>query len=200
MTSSRRRRTYWIDIRSQGPFLIKVGSIWAGGVLLLCLLLYYLADEELGRSFYSIHLRLRNTWQVLLPAVLIAGGVSYLVTIGATLLLAMRESHRLGGPIHKFRLLFRELDKGVLDTGFRFRKGDLLFDLGESYREALGHHAERICALRDLGDSADRLLADCRHSLEKDGLSAESMRPLGETAEAVARLRNALREFRVGPS
>ncbi len=126
----RRRRRYWIDIRSQGPFLMKIASVWAAGVLLLCLLLYYLADEELGRSFYSIHLRLRNTWQILLPAVLVAGGVSYLVTIGATLLLALRESHRLGGPIHKFRLLFLELGKGILVIGFRFRNGYLLFHLG----------------------------------------------------------------------
>lgn len=195
-----RRRRYWIDIRSQGPFLLKIGSIWAAGVLLLCLLLYYLADEELGRSFYSIHLRLRNTWQVLLPAVLIAGGVSYLVTIGATLLLAVRESHRLGGPIYKFRLLFRELGNGVLDTGFRFRNGDILRELGESYREALQVQADRIRTLQELGEIADRTLAEARLSLGAHGLPAEEMRLVGDSADALARLRESLREFRIGPS
>jgi len=195
-----RRRRYWIDIRSQGPFLLKIGSVWAAGVLLLCLLLYYLADEELGRSFYSIHLRLRNTWQILLPAVLVAGGVSYLVTIGATLFLAVRESHRLGGPIHKFRLLFLDLGKGILDTGFRFRNGDILFHLGESYREALRVHAERIRELQDLGDRAHHSLSEARRSLEPRGVPAEEMRRIGESADALERLREALREFRVGPS
>jgi hypothetical protein len=195
-----RRRTYWIDVRTQGPFLLKIGSVWAGGVILLCLLLYYLADEELGRSFYSVHLRLRNTWQILLPAVLIAGGVSYLVTIGATLFLAVRESHRLGGPIHKFRLLFMDLGKGILDTGFRFRDGDLLFHLGESYREALRVHSERIRELQDLGDRADRSLSEARRSIEPRGLPPEEMRRIGESAEALGRLREALREFRIEPS
>lgn len=195
-----RRRRYWIDIRSQGPFLLKIGSVWAAGVLLLCLLLYYLADEELGRSFYSIHLRLRNTWQVLLPAVLLAGGVSYIVTIGATLFLAVRESHRLGGPIYKFRLLFRELGNGVLDTGFRFRNGDILHDLGESYREALQVQADRIRALQELGDLADRTLSEARLSLGAHGLPAEEMRLVGDSADALARLRESLREFRIGPS
>jgi len=195
-----KRRKYWIDIRSQGPFLLKIGSVWAAGVLLLCLLLYYLADEELGRSFYSIHLRLRNTWQILLPAVLIAGGVSYLVTIGATLFLAVRESHRLGGPIHKFRILFQDLGNGILDTGFRFRSGDLLFHLGESYREALRAHGDRILTLRELGDQADRALSEARQSLDARGLPAEEMRRFGESADALARLREALREFRIGPS
>ncbi len=195
-----RRRRYWIDIRSQGPFLLKIGSVWAAGVLLLCLLLYYLADEELGRSFYSIHLRLRNTWQVLLPAVLLAGGVSYIVTIGATLFLAVRESHRLGGPIYKFRLLFRELGNGVLDTGFRFRNGDILHDLGESYREALQVQADRIRALQELGDLADRTLSEARLSLGAHGLPAEEMRLVGDSADALARLRESLREFHIGPS
>jgi len=195
-----RRHTYWIDVRTQGPFLLKIGSVWAGGVILLSLLLYYLADEELGRSFYSVHLRLRNTWQILLPAVLIAGGVSYLVTIGATLFLAVRESHRLGGPIHKFRTLFLELGKGILDTGFHFRNGDLLFHLGESYREALRVHAERIRELQDLGDLADRSLSEARRSLETWELPAEEMRRIGETADALGRLREALREFRTRPS
>jgi hypothetical protein len=194
------RRRYWIDIRSQGPFLLKIGSVWAAGILLLCLLLYYLADEELGRSFYSIHLRLRNTWQILLPAVLVAGGVSFLVTIGATLLLAVRESHRLGGPIHKFRLLFRDLGNGILDTGFRFRNGDILFDLGESYREALRIQADRIRTLQELGDRADRTLSEVRLSLGAHGLPAEEMRLVGDSAEAVARLCETLREFRIGPS
>ena len=195
-----RRHTYWIDVRTQGPFLLKIGSVWAGGVILLSLLLYYLADEELGRSFYSVHLRLRNTWQILLPAVLIAGGVSYLVTIGATLFLAVRESHRLGGPIHKFRTLFLELGKGILDTGFHFRNGDLLFHLGESYREALRVHADRIRELQDLGDLADRSLSEARRSLETWELPAEEMRRIGETADALGRLREALREFRTRPS
>ena len=200
LTESRRRRTYWIDVRTQGPFLLKIGSVWAGGVILLCILLHYIADEELGRSFYSIHLRLRNTWQILLPAVLIAGGVSYLVTIGATLFLAVRESHRLGGPIHKFRNLFLELGKGVLDTGFRFRDGDLLFHLGESYREALRVHAERIRELQDLGDRADRSFSEACRSLEATELPAEDKRRIGESAEALGRLREALREFRIEPS
>jgi hypothetical protein len=195
-----RRHTYWIDVRTQGPFLLKIGSVWAGGVILLSLFLYYLADEELGRSFYSVHLRLRNTWQILLPAVLIAGGVSYLVTIGATLFLAVRESHRLGGPIHKFRLLFLELGKGILDTGFRFRDGDLLFHLGESYREALRVHADRIRELQDLGDRAERSLSEARRSIESRGLPPDEMRRIAESADALGRLREVLREFRIGAS
>jgi len=126
--------------------------------------------------------------------------VSFFVTIGAALLLALRESHRLGGPIHKFRLLFQELEKGALDPGFRFRNGDLLFDLGESYREALRAHADRIRALRELGDRADRSLSEARLSLVTQDLPPGEMHRIDESADALARLREALREFRIEPS
>lgn len=193
-----RRRKYWIDIRTQGPFLLKVGSVWAGGILLLCMLLYYLADEELGRSFYSIHLRLRNTWQILFPAVLLSGGISYLLTIGATLLLALRESHRLGGPIHKFTRLFSQLEAGRFGVDFHFRRGDLLFGLGESYRAALQANRERIFSLQELAMSTESRINDLRSKLALHPLLPEERALLEESVALVSRLREASSSFVAG--
>lgn len=192
------RRKYWIDFRSQGPFLFKIGAIWAGGILLLCVLLYYLADEELGRSFYSIHLRLRNTWQVLFPAVLVSGGISYLLTIGATLLLALRESHRLGGPIHKFTRLFSLLEAGHFGIDFRFRKGDVLFGLGESYRSALRANRERILSLQELAETTDSRMNDLCSRLAQRPLPSEDRALLQESAAMVARFREVSSSFLAG--
>ncbi len=189
------RRKYWIDFRTQGPFLIKIGSIWAGGILLLCVLLYYLADEELGRSFYSIHLRIRNTWQILFPAVLLSGGISYLLTISAALFLAVRESHRLGGPIYKFTKLFSLLETGRFDAGFHFRKGDVLYGLGESYRSAIQANRERILALQDLSRRTESRVNDLRSKLVLQPLPAEDKEILEESAELAARLREAAMGF-----
>jgi hypothetical protein len=198
MTADIRRKKYWIDIRTQGPFLLKIGSIWAGGILLLCVLLYYLADEELGRSFYSIHLRIRNTWQILFPAVLLSGGISYLLTISATLAMALRESHRLGGPIYKFTKLFASLEAGRLDTGFHFRRGDVLFDLGESYRAALQANRDRILALQDLCNRTESRVNDLQAKLAVHPLPPEEKALLEESAVLVGRLREAVMTFDAG--
>lgn len=192
------RRKYLIDFRSQGPFMLKMGSVWAGGIILLCLLLYYFADEELGRSFYSIHQRLRNTWRILLPAVLFSGGLSFLITIGVTVFIALRESHRLGGPIFKFNKLFRELEAGVLHTDFRFRNGDLLFDMGESYRSALQANRDRIIALQELSAQAEKLNQEMELDLLSHSLPAEEAEKIRETARLVSRIREAAAAFDVG--
>lgn len=196
--AQRRRRSYVVDIRSQGPFLLKIGAVWTGGIILLCLLLYFLADEELGKSFYSVHLRIRNTWEILFPAVLVSGGISFLATIGATVLVAVRESHRLGGPIFKFTRLFRELAEGSFESEFRFREGDLLAPLGESYREALKANRKRMAEMQSLGRNAEASLSALQETIgSRDDLSREMTR-LNESLEQVTRLRKMLDSFHMG--
>lgn len=192
------KRRYLIDIRSQVPFLLKIGSVWAGGILLLCGLLYYLADEQLGRSFYSIHQRLRNTWQILLPAVLVSGGLSFLVTIGTTVFLALRESHRLGGPIFKFNKLFAELQSGVLHTDFRFRNGDLLFDMGESYRAALQANRERIRSIRVAAEQAEAAVKEMELALLGHNLPGEEVELIRETQQKISIVRDEISRFDLG--
>lgn len=193
-----KRKTYWIDIRSQGPFLLKICSLWAGGTLLLCSLLYFLADEELGRSFYSVHLRIRNTWRILLPAVLLSGGISFLLTITGTLFLALRQSHRLGGPIYKFNVLFSKLEAGSYATDFRFREGDLLYGLGESYRNALQANRERIRSVQDLSRKADASSRELRKRLLLYPLTPEEKILLEESADLAARVAESSSSFDTG--
>ncbi|HEY3490720.1 MAG TPA: hypothetical protein VGK27_11450 [Candidatus Deferrimicrobiaceae bacterium] len=192
------KRRYLIDIRTQIPFLLKIGSVWAGGIVLLCGLLYYLADEQLGQSFYSIHQRLRNTWQILLPAVLVSGGLSFLVTIGTTVFLALRESHRLGGPIFKFNKLFKELESGILHTDFRFRNGDLLFDMGENYRAALQANRERMRALRHATVDAERAVKEMELSILAHNLPAEEAELVRDVARKVLLAREEAQRFDLG--
>lgn len=193
-----KRRRYLIDWKTQGPFLVKIGAVWTGGLLILCLLLYYLADEELGRSFYSVHLRLRNTWRILLPAVVLSGGIAFLVTIGLTILVAVRESHRLGGPVFKFSALFRQLESGSFETDFRFRKGDLLLNLGESYRAALEANRKRIRKIQSLGVEAETGMKNLQKTVPPGSLSPEERELLDVSIRVVGQLREALCSFHVG--
>lgn len=193
-----RRRNYWIDRRTQGPFLLKLVVIWTAGLLILSLLLYHLSDEELGRSFYSVHLRIRNSWQILLPAVLVSGGVSFFVTIGLTMLFAVRESHRLGGPVFKFTRLFRQLEAGSFDPEFRFRKGDLLAPLGESYREAIEANRDRIRRMQSLARTAESSLSLLLEPAGAKTRDPSEQRLLDDAAEQLARVRKMLDSYSLG--
>lgn len=192
------RRRYIVDVRSQAPLILKLGALWAGGVLLLCVILYLLADEELGRSFYSVHLRIRNTWRILLPAVAFSGGISFLLTIGATIWLSVHESHRLGGPVFKFRRLFRELEEGSFESDFRFREGDLLAALGEAYRTALAANRDRLAEVRRTSRKAEAALANAQIAMRARSLPPEEIALLDEAAGHVTDVRKGLQAFHLG--
>ncbi len=194
----RPRRAYLIDLRTQGPFILKIAAVWTGGMLLLGVLLYFLADEELGRSFYSVHQRIRNTWRILLPAVAVSGGISFLLTIGATVWLSIRESHRLGGPVFKFARLFRELEGGSFESAFAFRKGDLLVPLGESYRAALAANRDRIAVIRDLSRKAEASVVNARIAMGARSLPPEEIALLDDAARLVASVRHEVQSFHLG--
>ncbi len=198
MATRPKRKTFRIHLKAQGPFFLKLSAIWAGGVALLCLLLYYLADEELGRSFYSVHLRIRNTWDILLPAVLVSAGISFLATMAATFLFAVHASARLGGPALKFRALFQQLAEGRLDADFRFRKGDLLSELGESYRAALVANRDRIARLQELSLLLERKTVLLRDKVVSADAAGEDASLAAESASLAAEIREAASAFRAG--
>lgn len=195
---SPKRRKYLVDFRTQSPLILKLACLWTGGVVLLCVILYLLADEELGRSFYSVHLRIRNTWRILLPAVVVSGGISFLLTIGGTIWISIRETHRIGGPAFKFTRLFRELEEGSFESDFRLREGDLFVPLSEAYRAALTANRDRLADLLRLSRKADAALAEARIAMSARPLPREEIARLDEAAGLVADVRKGLQAFHLG--
>lgn len=191
------RKKLWVDVESQRPFVLKLIGLWLLGVGIMCGLLFYLVDEELGRSFYSIHVRLRSIWTFLLPAVMISAGVTFLVVMGATIFFALNESHKLGGPIFKFRRLFKQLGEGYIDPAFHFRQGDVLFDLGEAYRVALKNTGEKITEIQILSKKAEGSLQGLREGLASKPLSPSDRQLLDEAIGATERLLDISRSFNV---
>jgi hypothetical protein len=107
----------------------------------------------------------------------------------------LRESHRLGGPIFKFNKLFKELETGVLHTDFRFRNGDLLFDMGENYRSALRANRERILAIRQIAEEAEKA---AREAGLPAGLSHEETQRLRLLVKNACELAERIKDFDLG--
>jgi hypothetical protein len=129
--------------------------------------------------------------------VALSGAVSFLVTIAVTLRFALRESNRVGGPVYKFGLLFRELGEGVVDPTFRFRQGDLLHDLGERYREALHSTGRRVSGVQEGLDRAAAALEALGEARSGRPAGPAEERALSEAVRAVGEARERARSFLV---
>ena len=115
------------------------------GSLLHGLFLYRITARNIEEGFFSAHNRLRSTWEILKPAVVVTNGLSFLLVSLTFLLVTILLTHRLVGPMFKIAGRLKELANGRFDLApVRLRRGDERGERGGTRRaEALGHATER---------------------------------------------------------
>lgn len=126
------------------------------------------ADERLqaAAQFLLFH-------EYLWPAL---GGV--LVFAAAAL---VKASHRIAGPLYRFRRVFEAVQEGDLRASARVRRGDYLTGESEALEAMLGSLRERI-------GSAQRAIDEAEHALDADPHTAR---------RAIANARRILRTFSI---
>lgn len=133
-----RRRILLIEKAFQLRFIAKVTLVVVLGTVLTGGLLYLLADKEFGRAFYSAHYQARSSWELLLPAVLAASFVSMCIVALVAVILTLYDSHRIGGPLYRFRANLMAIAQGDLTLVTHRRQGDELRALTEAMNEMTG--------------------------------------------------------------
>lgn len=184
MSQDRPRRIVLIDTRFQlrlaGAFLllqVVLTGAFAFG-------LYLFMDSELKAGLASAHAAYRSLDQMLLPLVLVLAGFSLAVSTTLVTAFVVILSHRIAGPLHRFRLVMEGLAEHLVAAHARIRPDDQLGVLSE----ATGH------ALATLGadlTAAQAGLGRARAALESGDVSA--------TAQALLNLDGILSAWRIDP-
>ncbi len=190
-----RRRILLIEKPFQIRFIVKMTTLIVLGTALTGVILYVLANQEFGRAFYSAHYQARNSWELLLPAVLVASFVSMaLVAAGATLV-TLRDSHRIGGPLYRFQANMRAIGQGDLTLVTRLREGDELQGFTDAMNEMTRGLREHIHRVKTAEEALRTALAEAKGRINAGGALD------GELLERIERaeheLREALSVFRV---
>lgn len=180
------RRIVFIERAFQLRFIGKVTAVILLGTALTGGLLYLLADKEFGRAFYSAHYQARSSWELLLPAVLVSSFVSMCLVALLAIFLTMYDSHRIGGPLYRFKANLERLGSGDLTLVTRLREHDELQSLTEAMNGATRALAEKVRAVLD-AEAEVRAAAG-----GPEGAPPEAL------ARSLDRLREALGAFRVG--
>ena len=115
----------WLLIRIIGSVLIS--SIVAA------LILYFYSNQELGKSFYSAHIKIRKLSDLLIP-VIIAG--SFVSLISGTFL-ALFLPQKIAGPIFRMEQDLKGIQDGNLDREIKLRDGDPLQGLAATINDTI---------------------------------------------------------------
>ncbi len=190
-----RRRILLIEKTFQIRFIAKMTALVVLGTALTGGILYVLANQEFGRAFYSAHYQARNSWELLLPAVLVASFISMaLVAAGATVV-TLRDSHRIGGPLYRFQANLRAIGQGDLTLVTRLREGDELQGFTDAMNEMTRNLRDHIHRVKTAEEALRVALAEARGVLEAGSVPGDAL--IGRIERAEAELREALSVFRV---
>ncbi|MBP1772341.1 MAG: hypothetical protein H6P99_1504 [Holophagaceae bacterium] len=137
MSQDRPRRIVLIDTRFQlrlaGAFLllqVVLTGVFAFG-------LYLFMDSELKAGLASAHAAYRSLDQMLLPLVLVLAGFSLAVSTALVTAFVVILSHRIAGPLHRFRLVMEDLAERRVAAHARIRPDDQLGVLSQATGRAL---------------------------------------------------------------
>jgi methyl-accepting chemotaxis protein len=159
MSQERPRRIILIDSRFQlrlaGAFVVLqvvLTGAFAFG-------LYVFMDSELQAGLASAHAAYRSLDQMLLPLVLILAGFSLVLSTALVTAFVVILSHRIAGPLYRFRTVMEELANRRLAAHTRLRPDDQLGALSEPTGQALDTLRTDFTALRTDLDRAQAALA-----------------------------------------
>ena len=143
--------SYQLKLVGFMSLIVFLGSILHG------FFLYRITSKNIQEGFLSAHNRLRSTWEILKPAIIVTNGLSFLLISIFILIIAIFISHKIIGPIFKIAGHIKKLSSGALNLpALRLRKGDEGRILCESVNELQDKYRQRFIRLKKLKENIDQ--------------------------------------------
>ncbi|MDD3148661.1 MAG: hypothetical protein PHD82_15310 [Candidatus Riflebacteria bacterium] len=137
--------SYQIRLVAFMSLVVFLGSILHG------FFLYRITSKNIQEGFLSAHNRLRSTWEILKPAIIVTNGLSFMLMSIVLLILTIFVSHRLIGPMFKVAGQLKKISSGQLyQASLRLRDGDEGQVLCEAVNELQDKYRQRFIKLRKL--------------------------------------------------
>lgn len=187
-----RRRTYFIEKGFQARFILRFCTLVVLGGCLSIGVIYFLATRSTTVAIVNSRVVVRTTADFILP-LLIQTVVIVSALVGlATIVLALLASHKIAGPLYRFKKVVKALEEGDFSSDFKIRKRDQLRDLAEGFNSMINKVRSELKALKNN-------LATLKHNL--DNLSENEVREekrhyLGELKKVFAEVARIIENFK----
>ncbi len=173
---------YSIKRKLQLRILLKVLTIVAFGTGLMAVIFYSYSNRVINENYRQFHIHAQNFLDYLLPVV----SISLLLSLVTAVILTIFLPRGIAGPLYRIeRDLKEKVCNGDLTVKFTIRKGD---------------------ELEELAASANLLVDNFRHKIEKIKKSAETLQIITTNkgvkqdqnlGDIVKEMNNSLQEFRI---
>ncbi len=171
-----KRRTYLIDREFQVKFILKFCALTAAAGLLFMSILYFSVMQSTAVSIVNSRVVVRSTADLILPILIQTVIVVTIVMSLFTILVVLFVSHKIAGPLYRFKRVMQELENGDFSSDFQIRTPDQLQELAKAFnsmikrvREELGQLKENSLTLKQkLENLSDHEISELKRPILKE--------------------------------
>jgi len=116
---------------------LKFCALVAIGGLLTIGILYFLAMRSTTVSIVNSRVVVKTTADFILPILVQTVVVVMIIVSIATIFVTLFVSHKIAGPLYRFKKTMKDLEEGNFSEDFRIRHLDQLQDLAESFNNMI---------------------------------------------------------------
>lgn len=155
-----RRRVYFIEKSFQAKFILKFCIIVACGGLLTIGLIYLFAQQSTTVSIVNSRAVVKSTADFLLPVLLQTVLIVMIFVSLATIAVTLFVSHKMSGPLYRFKEVMDALGEGDYLSDFKIRKLDQLQDFANAFNEMIRKMRVQINTLKDTSSTLHKKLGN----------------------------------------
>lgn len=125
------RRNYFIDRNFQCDFIFRFSLLVVFGGILTIILLYLLAGKATTVTIIDSRVVVKTTADFILPILIQTAAVVTILVGLATAVVTLFVSHRIAGPMYRFKKVIQKLTEGDFSSEFNIRSSDQLREIAD---------------------------------------------------------------------
>lgn len=195
MSESKRgysRRNYFIEKKFQSNFILKFCSLVALGGLLTIGIIYFLASRSTTVSIINSRVMAHSTADFLLPLLIQTVLVVVIIVSLATIAVTLMFSHKIAGPLFRFKKSIKTLEEGDFSAEFHTRHLDQLKELNAALNSMVVKVREQLNLLKLYFNTFNEKL----NSLSDGDVSEHKRANLGDLKRINEELNKIVRYFK----
>lgn len=158
-----KRRNYFIDKKFQSNFILRFCLLVMATGAFIMTILYIMAGRANTVSFVNSRVVVQNTADFLFPLLVQTFVVSTIAVGLATIIITLFISHRIAGPLYRFKKVLDSLCEGDFSLSCKIRRKDALQDVAAAFNNM-------IDSARKMFGLVDKDLKDLKGKLETGDL------------------------------
>ncbi len=143
-----KRRNYFIDKELQSRFIIKFCLLVVLAGLIITGMLYWLSKQSTTVAIVDSRVVVRTTADFLLPILLQTVLVVMVILGVATIIVTLLFSHKIAGPLFRFKKAIEGVKLGDLSVNFHLRSYDQLKELSDEINAMIDKTREQIILIK----------------------------------------------------